>query len=244
MHKLAEIQESLKNAIFSNNIDLSFIKNNNITANDRFMIHRDTVLENFITNLKIIYPGVLALIGENCARGASLAYIHDLKNLIERSELEKFGDQFPDFLSEFASTKHLKYLQDYAKLELMRSKSYEAIAQPVLTIEELEPYFNEFESCQISFNSSVFFLESNYPLMEIQDIVDDVNQGEISLNKNQSFIMVCRVNYIVETVLLEEQEWRSLKSINDNKTIQFVPENQLIKLITLMISKQLITSSL
>ena len=125
MPSLKALQESLLHSIMGNNLSPEFIKQNNgIDISDRLAVHRDTVLENFISSLKITYPGVWRLIGEDCARGAALAYSHNLSNLKTRADMNAFGEGFPEFLRNFESTNHLKYLHDFARLELFRSRSY------------------------------------------------------------------------------------------------------------------------
>ena len=250
MHNLASIQEKLKNAIFGAKEPLDFIKlNGAITTSDRFTVHRDTVLENFVTSLKIIYPGIWKLIGENCARGVALAYSHNYDNLTSRSEMGNFGEHFPEFLENFPSTRDLQYLPDYAKLELLKSKSYEAPRQSAINLEELQSFFNtDMESGKLLFNSSIFFLKSIFPLMNIQHLLDNPDSDKISLNKTKCFVIICRVQNKIETLYMEEKQWKFLQAINSGSTIgkamEVFTENEIEKaigtVIHLMLDKQMI----
>jgi len=252
VHNLVTIQEDLQDSILGINAKLESIKQHgNITSSQRIKIHSDTVFENFINSLKITYPGIWKLIGENCAKGAALAYSHDTNNLVSNSEIRDFGENFPEFLKEFESVKHLKYLKDYATLEWLRYRSYQA---PNVQIAKLQNIQSAFEhSCigsyKISFNKSAFFLKSEYPLIDIQSLLDNPDSGNISLKKQESFVAICRVHKKVETLFTEKQIWIFLRALSEGKTIGTAMEiftqdnvsNQISKAIGLMLEKQMIS---
>jgi hypothetical protein len=105
----------------------------------------------------------------------------------------------------------LQYLPDFARLELLRAKSYRAIMQDPLGIEQLQGYFESgIESCQILLNASIYFLQSEYPLMNIQALLDDPDSTELSLQKQECFLVVCRISGKTETLFLEAKPWNFL----------------------------------
>ncbi len=128
MSKLANIQEQILESLISTKMDdLDFIKTTgNVSNTERLLVHRYTILENFVNRLKINYPGIWKLLGEHCARGAALAYSHKLTNITSRGEVNKFGANFAVHLESFPSTLELTYLPDFARLEWLRSVSAEA----------------------------------------------------------------------------------------------------------------------
>ena len=250
MPSLKALQENLLQSIMGNNLSPEFIKQNNgIDIADRLEVHRDTVLENFISSLKITYPGVWKLIGDDCARGVALAYSHDLSNLKTRAEINSFGDEFPEFLNNFESTKHLQYLYDFATLELFRSKSYGTIKESYLSTDEMQDFFiNGDEGGKLKLNSSTYFLESKFPLMNIQELLDNPEINELVIKNSASYIVVCRVQGIIETLYLSKNQWQFLYSLKNSDTIgkameSFTSEEVEIELslmIQLLISKQMI----
>jgi len=250
MHNLMEIQAKLKNAILGGEESLEFIKKNGaITTSDRIAVHQDTVFENFISSLKITYPEIWRLIGEDCARGVALAYSHDYANLTSRSEIDDFGESFPMFFASFPSTKHLQYLPDFANLELLRAKSYRAIKQESMPIEEIQSYFESgIESCKLLFNASIFFLHSEFPLMNIQALLNDPKSDELSLKKQECFIIVCRVMGRIETISLQKQQWQFLQNLSQGSVMGdimsiFTEEEiatEMPAIINLLLSKKMI----
>lgn len=250
MSDLGVLQGKLQTAILGQEEHLPFIKVNGvITTSDRLTVHRDTVFNNLTSSLRITYPGIWRLLGEDCAYGVAMAYSHDYVNLTSRSAMDDFGENFPQFLANFPSIKHLQYLPDFARLELLRAKSYRAIMQAPLAIEQLQAYFESgIESCQILLNASIYFLQSEYPLMNIQELLDNPDSVELSLQKQECFLVVCRTSGKTETLFLEARPWNFLRSISNGNSVStamdmFTEKELVLKIqamISLMVSKQMI----
>ena len=250
MHSLENIQEKIQKAILGEETQLDFIKQKSpISTQDRITVHRDTVFENFITNLQIIYPGIWKLIGKDCAKGVALAYSHDFNNLTNRSQIGDFGANFPEFLSKFPSTKHLQYLPDYARLEWLKSKSYEAHNYEAIKIEELQSFFQgDIESYKLILNPSIFLFESRFPLMNIQELLENKDIDNLDLYETQCCIIVCRVQGKIETLYVENNQWSFLQAIHKGDLISDAMEvfsqedmiDEITQIIHLMINKQMI----
>ncbi len=222
MPSLEMIQESLLKSIFGGKGKLDFIKaNGSIKAKQRLGVHQDTIFENFVTALKITYPGVWRLIGSDCARGVALAYGHEFANLTDRSNISGFGENFPDFLEKFPSTKHLDYLPDYAKIEWLRSRSYEAINQKAISAEQFNGFMlsNDPESVVFKLNHSVFFLKSSWPLAKIQSLLDEPDSEKIDMSHEECFVLICRVYGRIETLFLEKKQWQFLFALKNGITL-------------------------
>ncbi len=250
MHNLKELQSKLLLGIMENNLSLDFVKQNgDIDVVDRLQIHRDTVLENFVSSLKIIYPGVWRLVGEECARGVSLAYSHNLMHIRNRDDMNSFGEDFPEFLRNFASTNHLEYLADFAMLEWLRARSYEAMNESFLSIEDMQDFFiNSDEGGRLELNSSIYFLKSRFPLMNIQELLDNPEINELIMDDSDSYIIVCRLQGKIETLYLLKNQWQFLYNLNNGdaigKAIECFAdkevESELSTMIQLLLSKRMI----
>ena len=250
MSNLKELQDSLFETIMKNDLSFASIKQNNgIAIADRLEVHRDTILENFISSLKITYPGVWKLIGEDCARGASLAYSHDLNHLQNRENMNNFGDRFPEFLRSFESTHHIDYLSDFAILEWIRSRSYESPNENSVSIQVMQELFiNSDGTGNLILNSSIYFLKSKFPLCNIQKLLDDTAMERLNLDNSISYIVVCRVQGRVETLYLSKHQWQFLYNLNNgdaiNKAIECFSdeemEMELSIMIRLLLSKQMV----
>ena len=222
MSKLANIQEQIIESLISTKMnDFDFIKTTaNISNKERLLVHRYTILENFVNSLKINYPGIWKLLGENCARGVALAYSHKLSNITSRGKINEFGANFADHLESFPSTSELTYLPDFARLEWLRGMSAETKNERAIDANELSKIsLDRLEKCKLIFNSSVFFIKSNFPLMQIQDLINDENSSELILSKEGSYILVYRLDNIVNTAWLDQESWEFLFSLYDGKNL-------------------------
>ena len=221
MPSLEMIQESLLKSIFGGKGKLDFIKaNGSITAKQRLGVHQDTIFENFVTALEITYPGVWRLIGSDCARGVALAYGHEFANLTDRANISGFGKSFPDFLEKFPSIKHLDYLPDYARIEWLRSRSYEAINQKAISTEKFnESMSSDPEAVIFEFNRSVFFLRSSWALAKIQCLLDEPDSEKIDISHKECFVLICRVHGRIETLFLEKEQWLVLFALKNGITL-------------------------
>lgn len=250
MHNLKELQNNFLEIIMKDNLSPESVKENDgIDKADRLRVHRDTILENFISSLKITYPGVWRLVGEDCARGVALAYSHDLNHIQNRENMNSFGDRFPEFLSNFASTRHLDYLPDFAMLEWIRSRSYESVNEGFLSAQDMQEFFiNGDENGKLLLNSSVYFLESKFPLENIQKLLDDPEIKELNLDDSAAYIIVCRVQGKIETLYLSKNQWQFLYNLNNGdvigKAIECFSneeiETELSIMIGLLLSKQMV----
>lgn len=256
MRSLETIQESLLDSIFSGKGDLAFIKaNGSIKAEHRLRVHQDTIFENFVTALEITYPGIWRLIGADCARGVALAYSHQFGNITDRSNISGFGENFSDFLEKFPSTKHLDYLPDYAKLEWLRSRSYESLNQKTISSEQFNKSLsNDPEGVLFEFNRSVFFLQANWPLAKIQLLLDDKHGcKKIDIVHEECFVLICRVRGRIETLFLEKEQWQFLFALKNGKALGQALEQmnisndldtKIAEIISLLLKKEIIVNTI
>jgi len=222
MSDLAILQDKIFQSLMSTGMDnVDYIKqHNDINPKERLLVHRRTILENFVNSLKITYPGIFQLLGEDCARGVALAYSHDISNIPSRGKISEFGVNFPDFLKKFPSTCDLIYLPDFARLEWLKNISSDAENEESLAsgdLNSIEP--DNLENSRFFFNSSVFFMQSDFPLAKIQDLLDHENSAGLELTPEASYILVYRVQNKVHTSYLGKADWYFLSSLDGGKTL-------------------------
>ena len=255
MLSLETIQESLLDSIFGGKGNLAFIKANGlIKAEHRLRVHQDTVFENFVTALKITYPGIWRLIGPDCARGVALAYSHEFINITDRSNISGFGESFPGFLEKFPSTKHLDYLPDYARMEWLRSKSYESPNQKPISLEQFNKSLsNDPEGVLFEFSCSTFFLQTNWSLAKIQLLLDGKHEcKKIDMVHEECFVLICRVRGRIETLFLKKKQWQFLFALKKGKNLGQALEQmdisndldtKIAKIISLLLEKEIIVNT-
>ena len=221
---MKHIQESISRHIFDRDVyeEFSFIKPyaTSEELKERLDVHRQTILENLVNALKITYPCIWKLVGESCARGIALSYIHDLGNLPKDGRAHDFGNNFPEYLKEFPSIKHIPYLSDVAKLEWLKSLSYHARISHKISFENIQNLNEDqlYKTC-FEFNDSFHLLCSCHPLLEIQEIVDN-NQENAKLSINEEsfhYYVIYQKDYIVSTAEIEESHFLFLTLLREGK---------------------------
>jgi hypothetical protein len=252
MNDIADLQqELLSSALLINNKAIAKIKPfGNIDARDKFQIHIDTIMVNLVNALQISFPGIWQLLGDDCAKGAGLSYSHDKKHLVKRSNINLFGEKFPEFLSQFETTKNIVYLKDFAQMEWLRSLCYEAKKTTIISPAELQSIApDQLENTKFVFNHSMQMMKSQFPLDEIQDILDNPNpSSSLQLSKKTSYILICRIDNKVSTFFLDQFSWEFISllkqglSLGDAIEVQSDQENipDLSNLFALMLRSQLI----
>jgi hypothetical protein len=229
MRSLKDTQKEFMELLVNSKMGaLPYIKEQgSISSLERFHVHRQTVFQNLVNSLRITFPGVWKLIGGECAEGVALAYSHEMSNLPVMSTLEGFGHNFPEFLAKFESTRSLEYLPDFAKLEWLRSLSYNAASSEEVDPDCLMEISQEvIETTHFKFNPSVFFIKSVFPLEKIQELLDNPKSKGLNLKEvDSSYMVICRIKGEVITLWLSKQVWLFLSSVNNGQNLGQAIEN-------------------
>jgi hypothetical protein len=99
MKTLETVQNDFYKAIFqkkSNHAD--FVSSSH--PSERLAIYKHTIFETLRNALAITYPGIWALLGEECSSNIANAFCSLNENLPSSGCLDDWGDQFPDFINQ------------------------------------------------------------------------------------------------------------------------------------------------
>jgi hypothetical protein len=93
-------------------------------AEQRLSIYRDTSIATFVNALRLTFPAVCKLVGEEFFEGAARMF---LEGQPARSAwLDEYGAGFDSFIAQFAPAAQLPYLSDVAALEWAISRALHA----------------------------------------------------------------------------------------------------------------------
>ncbi|MBV7410287.1 DNA-binding domain-containing protein [Maritimibacter sp. DP1N21-5] len=129
----------------------------------RFGVYRNNVMSSLATALEDGFPTVARLTGQAFFRAMAVAFVraHPPGSPI----LARYGEAFPDFLSDFPPIAHLPYLPDVARLELALRHAYHAAdAPPVPQAALSNP---EIGTARLGLAPAVAVLSSRYPIHAI-----------------------------------------------------------------------------
>jgi hypothetical protein len=182
---------------------------------DRVSIYRNTSRIGLTNALRLNYPAVQRLVGEDFFAAAADLFIS--KEPPRTAWLDFYGAAFPEFLERFEPAASLSYLGDVARLERAVTRALHAADPEAITPAQLGE-LPETAQGSVSFvpHPSVGLLSSNYPVDAIWRAVlagDDTALTAIDLNSDAVWLLIERKADAVEVTGVDEQRWRFAEAL-------------------------------
>jgi hypothetical protein len=186
-----------------------------LTPADRVSIYRNTSRIALTTALRLNYPAVQRLVGEEFF--AATADIYITKDPPRMAWLDFYGATFPEFLERFAPAASLPYLPDVARLERAVSRALHASDAKALAPAELADLPQSARG-SVSFvpHPSIGLLSSKYPVDAIWRAVlagDDAALSAIDFDSSGVWLLVERTADAGEVTRLDERCWRFAEAL-------------------------------
>ncbi len=204
MSKLLKVQDQFVDAIYDENSKdaLKFIKSDNIAKEKLVEIYREGVYETLFNCLRLTYPRVFDFLGENKFREFCYEFI--AKNRSKSGNLDKYGEEFSDFLAK----KGENFLANLAKLEWCHQLTFLAENSDFLDLEKLQSLSEE-EICDVKFDLSPSFyvFESNYNLF--------AKRKQSKEAKRTNYFIVYRFDLEIREEKISKSEFNFLNGVKD-----------------------------
>jgi hypothetical protein len=194
-----------------------FVEPDGVSPEDRLAIYRNTYISGATRALRLNYPAVHRLVGDEFFEG--MAQIFIAAHPPQTTNLDGYGAALSEFLSTFESAKSLAYLPAVARLEWMVSRVLHAEDVPALDLtrlSELSP--EEYGRLCFSPNPSAGLVYADCPADEIWRAVldgDDEAMAAIDPDAGPVWLLVRRLETGVDVARLEEMEARFLLLLID-----------------------------
>ena len=115
MPTLLEVQQAMQDSLVASDDTVMTAFLADPTAADRLNIYRNTFIVTLTKALRLCYPVVRRLVGEDFFEGAARIFV--TQNPPRAAWLDQYGAGFPEFLRHFPAASSLSYLADVASLE-------------------------------------------------------------------------------------------------------------------------------
>ena len=176
---------------------------------DRLSIYRNTSRSTLTNALRLNYPAVHRLVGENFFAAAADTFI--AMEPPRTAWLDVYGTGFPEFLESFEPAATLPYLPDVARLERAVGRALHAVDAEPLEISTLVNVATSMEA-QGCFkpHPSVGLVSSHYPVDAIWRAVlarDDAAIAAIDLASGAVRVLVERRRGEIEVTRITEGQW-------------------------------------
>lgn len=177
---------------------------------DRLSIYRNTSRSTLTNALRLAYPAVHRLVGEDFFAAASDAFI--TAEPPPTAWLDLYGAGFPQFLHDFGPAAALAYLSDVARLEqAVVHAIHAADREPLAPVRLAAVAPSDHARVCFTPHPSVGLLSSDYPVDAIWRAVlahDDGALSAIDLNAGAVWLLVERRANTIEVTRLEQERWR------------------------------------
>jgi len=124
MPTLLELQQTMRGSLVQGDHRPMASLLSEFVATDRLDIYRNTILASLTKALRLCYPAVLRLVGEEFFEAAVQLFI--TQHPPETACLDQYGGDLPEFLRYFQPAASLPYLADVARLEWSISSALHA----------------------------------------------------------------------------------------------------------------------
>jgi hypothetical protein len=226
MQKLLEWQRAMRASLMEREPTLVIESLSDGVSADRLDIYRNTICSGLIRALRVTYPAVARLVGEEFFDGAADLFIR--AHLPRAACLDQYGDEFADFLRDFAPAVSLPYLAEVARLEWAVNGALHAADEPPLELAQLAAIPPE-DQGRVRFRAhpSVRLLRLDYPVDGIWRAVlnrDDAALAALDLAAGPAFLLVERNETGIEVVRLQEPAWYFLEALCGSEPLQAAME--------------------
>jgi len=213
---LREIQNAMRDGVLDGgDCALAAVVADVVAPADRLNIYRNTSRMTLTKALRLNFPAVEHLVGEEFFAAAADGFI--AREPPDTAWLDLFGEGFPEFLQNFEPAAKLVYLADVARLERAVSRALHAADVESLTLARLAGV-DPSERARIRFiaHPSLGLLSSPYPVDAIWRAVlarNDALMAAIDLGAGPVHLLIDRCSGDVEVTRLDEPRWRFAKDL-------------------------------
>ena len=232
MTKLAELQRNFMRDCLSGKLTnektllAKDIDTKSISASGLMGIYQNSAIGNIINSMKLTYPVIEKLVGEQFFRATCRKFI--LSHWPKTANMDDYGGEFSDFLSEFEHVKQLTYLEDIARLEWLFHQSTlandAAVTDWTLLAKVAE---NEVLNLKFTLAPAVSLIRSHFPVDKIWQMNQINNTEEVTLDfdDNEMFLLLYRNDLKIEMLAITAEEFLLLKSFHLGLSFEKAIEN-------------------
>lgn len=215
MPTLLELQHAMRRSLVQHDDEAAAAMLAEHITSDRLNIYRNTFFLGLTKTLRLCYPVVRRLVGDDFFDGVAQLFI--TQHPPKAAYLDQYGSEFPDFLCSFLPAASLVYLADVARLEWAINCALHAPDIEPLDLSELAAIEPDDQSrLALVAHPSVRLLRADYPVGDIWRAVlagDDEALTNINLEAGPVHLLTERRTTGVEVVQLEGPAWRFMAEL-------------------------------
>lgn len=221
MNSLHEMQRDFSGFVWSGHESaVAGVVANGIQAERRLALYRNNTMLGLTEALRAVYPVLGRLVGDDFFKRLSREFI--LAWPPRAGSLLVYSNRMPDFLAAWPPVANLPYLADTAWLEWFRHEVYHESDEPAVGIADLRLIPEEsYGTIRFGLHPTVRMLESRFPIERIWRLNQDGSTADdrVDLNEGVSRLLVCRPEWEVEMISIDESSYRFFKRLEAGSTL-------------------------
>jgi len=187
----------------------------------RLAIYRNTLVSTLVAALRLTYPAVRKLVGDEFFEGAARVFIGEQR--ATSAWLDEYGRGFGSFLAAFPPAASLPYLPDVAQLEWCVSRALHAPEAEPIDMRRLAALAGaDTHLLRLVPHPALALMRAESPADAIWHGVlegDDAALGSIDVTEGPIFLLVERRDSSVQMRRLSETTWRFTKDLCDGAAL-------------------------
>jgi Putative DNA-binding domain len=223
MPTLLEIERAAARGILTGDMSLAapFVVGAGLEPEARLRIHGNNFLGTLTKALRLTYPAVARLVGEEFFETAARIFIAEEPPSC--ADLDAYGEGFPAFLAGFPPAAAVPYLAGVARLEWKIARARHATDARSLDPRRLERVAAA-DRGRIAFlpHPAVGFVAADHPVDAVCRAVlaqDEAAMAGIDLKSGPTWLLIERRESEVAVIPLPAAEWRFAQALCDSKPL-------------------------
>ncbi|HVC52595.1 MAG TPA: DNA-binding domain-containing protein [Stellaceae bacterium] len=223
MPSLLELQQAMYRSLVGGDdaAAAAHVVANGLAPGARLQVYRNTALVTLTTALRLCYPAVQRLVGDEFFDGAAMLFI--AAQPPQSAYLDAYGEAFAEFLADFPPAASLRYLPGVARLEWAVNRALHApdIAPlDLLRLAAIDPANHP--QVVLTPHPAVGLVHDAAPVDAIWRAVlaqDDAAMAAIDLDAGPVWLLVERGRLGIEVERIEAEAWQFTAALFAGRSI-------------------------
>ena len=222
--RLAETQQVFSAALFDAQTEalaMPLFKGDAQLAEQRFALYRGNLSGIWDKTLAAAYPVLKALVGDEFFSALSRAYGKAYPSRV--GDLNLFGAQFADFLTDFPHVAQYPYFPDMARLEwALHCAHYAPNAQPIDAAELTQLTPDQLDNARLFFTPACQLAASEWAVVELWQAHQPSEKAAFPADMaHRNFGLVVRPQWTAHVLPLSAAAHRALAALQRGQTLGF-----------------------
>ncbi len=191
----------------------------------RFQVYRNNVYISLVDVIAAQFPVCVQFVGEEFFKAVAREYV--AKNMPKNPKMFEYGENFPEFLDEFAPAKAAPMLPDLARFEWAWNLAYHAAEAGTINGDDLAHIAPEFmQGLCFTFHPSFQLFHSHHPIVDLWLAHKNDVTGGLQLPDEAQYAIIVRPEAHVQVIPIAQTQFEFIAALKSGKTLEAAMNGQ------------------